>query len=563
MAGHPRCSLAPMVLLAVALVLSQTLQTGAHSHSHGDHDHGHGHGHHHHGHGHGHGHHHDHGHGHSHEGQRMFHGASKWSAEANLPTAEEEIHHHHHGHGHAHDHHGHAHDHHGHAHDEFEEALEHLEEVQDLHEEPLEEEDLDLHQDELVEEVHEDAQQDEPEEDHDDAGTQEDQEEVEVEEEGHDHHHDAHDDHEEAEDHHGHSHDHHGHSHDHHGHSHDHHGHSHDHHGHSHGHASEPAKQEGAAEKRDLVELWMQAIGATLLISAAPFLILFLIPVQSNTDQHQNLLKVLLSFASGGLLGDAFLHLIPHALEPHSHHGDEGHGHSHAKAESNDHGHSHGANHAHMMSVGLWTLGGIVAFLVVEKFVRLLKGGHSHSHGHGHSHGAAKAKDSDAEEEEEEKKEAKTEEKGTDIKVSGYLNLAADFTHNFTDGLAIGASFLVGPAVGMVTTITILLHEVPHEIGDFAILVQSGCTKRKAMCLQLLTAVGALAGTSCSLLAEGVGAAATAWILPFTAGGFVYIATVTVLPELLVGRSSLGQSLMEILALLFGVGMMVLIAEYE
>ena len=67
----------------------------------------------------------------------------------------------------------------------------------------------------------------------------------------------------------------------------------------------------------------------------------------------------------------------------------------------------------------------------------------------------------------------------TDIKVSGYLNLAADFTHNFTDGLAIGASFLVSPAVGAVTTLTILLHEVPHEIGDFAILVQSGCTKKK------------------------------------------------------------------------------------
>lgn len=83
------------------------------------------------------------------------------------------------------------------------------------------------------------------------------------------------------------------------------------------------------------------------------------------------------------------------------------------------------------------------------------------------------------------------------------------------------------------------------------------------MCLQLLTALGALAGTACSLMAEGVGATATAWILPFTAGGFIYIATVTVLPELLAGRSSFGQSLMEILALLFGVEMMVLIAEYE
>ena len=66
-----------------------------------------------------------------------------------------------------------------------------------------------------------------------------------------------------------------------------------------------------------------------------------------------------------------------------------------------------------------------------------------------------------------------------DIKVSGYLNLAADFAHNFTDGLAIGASFLMGQNLGIITTITIFLHEIPHEIGDFAILVQSGCTKRK------------------------------------------------------------------------------------
>lgn len=331
------------------------------------------------------------------------------------------------------------------------------------------------------------------------------------------------------------------------------------------GHAKERMKRAFQAESRDSVELWMQAVGATLLISAAPFLILFLIPVQSNSDQHQNLLKILLSFASGGLLGDAFLHLIPHALAPHSHHGPE----DQSAADEESHGHSHGMAHDHMMSVGLWVLGGIMAFLVVEKFVRLLKGGHSHSHSHSRA-AAPKCKDSDGEQEEKEeakkidkKVKKKAKEESSDIKVSGYLNLAADFTHNFTDGLAIGASFLVSPAVGVITTITILLHEVPHEIGDFAILVQSGCTKKKAMCLQLLTAIGALAGTACSLLAEGVGAAATAWILPFTAGGFVYIATVTVLPELLSGRSSAGQSMMEIAAMLFGVGMMVIIAEYE
>uniref|UniRef100_A0A8C5QJW0 Zinc transporter SLC39A7 n=1 Tax=Leptobrachium leishanense TaxID=445787 RepID=A0A8C5QJW0_9ANUR len=427
------------------------------------------------------------------------------------------------------------------------------------------------------------------------------------------------------EDHHGHSH--HGHSHeDHHGHSHDeHNGHSHGHHGHSHedillgqnkwtvdaiahkieeqirkeaakleasfgkredldhghshgdhGHSHEESRKQDLSshskatrEKLDPLHLWAYAICATLLISAAPFFILFLIPVQSNSSQHQSLLKLLLSFASGGLLGDAFLHLIPHALEPHSHHRETG-----DHAESHGHGHSHDHNHSHMMSVGLWVLAGIIAFLVVEKFVRHLKGGHSHGHSHG-------PKDDSAKEEEEKdggkdgvrqrKKDANSSQKakkskgesaGSDMTVSGYLNLAADFTHNFTDGLAIGASFLVSSNVGIVTTITILLHEVPHEIGDFAILVQSGCTKKKAMMLQLSTALGALAGTACSLLAEGIGEAATLWILPFTAGGFIYIATVSVIPELL-KDSRPSQSIRETFGLLLGVAMMVFIAQCE
>lgn len=67
----------------------------------------------------------------------------------------------------------------------------------------------------------------------------------------------------------------------------------------------------------------------------------------------------------------------------------------------------------------------------------------------------------------------------TSIKVAAYLNMAADFAHNFTDGLAIGASYLAGTTIGVVTMVTVLIHEVPHEIGDFAILVQSGFSKKK------------------------------------------------------------------------------------
>jgi zinc transporter 7 len=195
------------------------------------------------------------------------------------------------------------------------------------------------------------------------------------------------------------------------------------------------------------------------LISIAPFFILFFIPLNNNSFENQSLLKVLLAFASGSLLGDAFLHLIPHALSPHDHHSEEG-SHAHAHSHS-DAGHDHSAQ----TSVGLWILAGIMAFLLVEKAVRNIKGdGHTHSHSHSHSESEKKEKKESEEEKsspkpkrkdatkekEEEKKDdkcAKAEPK-EDIQVAGYLNLAADFAHNFTDGLAIGASYLAGHNIG-------------------------------------------------------------------------------------------------------------------
>lgn len=104
---------------------------------------------------------------------------------------------------------------------------------------------------------------------------------------------------------------------------------------------------------------------------------------------------------------------------------------------------------------------------------------------------------------------------------------------------------------------------MPHEIGDFAILIQSGCSKRKAIFLQLVTALGALSGTLLSLLFESaMSGFAAGCILPFTAGGFIYIATVTIIPELK-EKATLWQSIKEILALVAGVAMMVVISYYE
>ena len=180
------------------------------------------------------------------------------------------------------------------------------------------------------------------------------------------------------------------------------------------------------------------------------------------------------------------------------------------------------------MSVGLGVLAGVLAFLCVEKLVRIMKGGHGHSHNvkpvekkdgdnkkkSTEEKKKKKAKDSDNEDTEESKEEKDSakkvekkeeaalndDEEEEEIKVAGYLNLAADCFHNFTDGLAVGASFLAGESIGMITTLTILFHEVPHEIGDFAILIQSGVPRNKAIMLQLLTAVGAITGCAVSLI---------------------------------------------------------------
>lgn len=311
--------------------------------------------------------------------------------------------------------------------------------------------------------------------------------------------------------------------------------------------------------------IWLHSMGSTLLISAAPFVLLSVIPLD-NSEAMKPRLKVLLAFASGGLLGDAFLHLIPHAAHPHSHAEGEGHNHDHHHGHA--HGHGEGHDHSHDMTIGLWVLGGIIAFLAVEKMVRLMKGGHGHSHGPAPTKTTKPKKSGEDQGEpksdkakKELKKSTKSSNKQAEVEISGYLNLAADFAHNFTDGLAIGASYLAGNSIGIVTTITILLHEVPHEIGDFAILIKSGCSRRKAMLLQLVTALGALAGTALALL--GNTDASATWVLPFTAGGFIYIATVSVLPELLEESTKLAQSLKEIFALLTGVGLMIFIAKFE
>ncbi|CAK9295336.1 unnamed protein product [Gordionus sp. m RMFG-2023] len=349
---------------------------------------------------------------------------------------------------------------------------------------------------------------------------------------------------------------------------------------------------------------------STLLISIAPIFIIMCLPnLATKSSSASSYLRILLGFAAGGLLGDAFLHLIPHSLLEYS-----------ASISSTLDPETREEELEKMYNlVGIRVLSGVLAFLCVDKIMRIVKFEHALDHKHeSHAHlfndvmVKEKAEDlvsfsnnsddqstsglrsrrklnenvsnhldivdkkikgdhSSAYSKSDENNDYDYTTHDIGLKTAAYLNLVADFAHNFTDGLAISASFIAGSSVGILATTTILLHEVPHEIGDYAILIQSGCSKKKAILLQFLTAVGALTGTVLGLASKHYfhSFMSTSWILPFTAGGFIYIAAVTILPELLSkeedkeGSRSLIRCLQEILALIVGIGLMVVLIYYE
>ncbi|KAK5976640.1 ZIP Zinc transporter [Trichostrongylus colubriformis] len=117
-------------------------------------------------------------------------------------------------------------------------------------------------------------------------------------------------------------------------------------------------------------------------------------------------------------------------------------------------------------------------------------------------------------------------------KICAIMNLVANLVDNFTHGLAVGASFLVSPKFGMMTTFAILVHEIPHEVSDFAILLRGDFNRIEAVKAQLVTASGGVFGAFLALWMNTDNLQSADWILPFTAGGFINIALAQILPEL-------------------------------
>lgn len=182
----------------------------------------------------------------------------------------------------------------------------------------------------------------------------------------------------------------------------------------------------------------------------------------------------LTAFAAGALLATAFFDLLPEAAE---------------------HMEELGAD----VNIPLWTLAGILSFFLLERFIH-----HHHSHS------------------------SQTEEKKSIIP----LVIIGDTMHNFTDGVAIAATFLISIPLGIVTSLAVAAHEIPQEIGDFGLMLHKGMARKKVLLINLFSSLAAMAGASLTYIYKDSIEGFLPLILAVTAGFFIYIALANLIPEI-------------------------------
>jgi zinc and cadmium transporter len=210
---------------------------------------------------------------------------------------------------------------------------------------------------------------------------------------------------------------------------------------------------------------------------------------------------ILVSLAVGALLGDVFVHILPEAYE-----------------EMRD-----------PTTVSFLIIGGILIFFILEKVLHW----HHHTMEHAEEH----------------------------VHPIGKMVLMGDGVHNFIDGLMVATSYMVSIEVGIATTIAVILHEIPQEIGNFGVLIHAGYTPKKALWYNFLSALTAVAGAGVALLFGNVSETFAVWLLPITAGGFIYIALSDLIPEL--HKDDTKQGLVQVLAIVVGVACMTALLALE
>ncbi|HBE80531.1 MAG TPA: ZIP family metal transporter [Firmicutes bacterium] len=241
---------------------------------------------------------------------------------------------------------------------------------------------------------------------------------------------------------------------------------------------------------------WIYALISVVIVSAISLIAVIFLAL--GEDKIRKLLLFMVSFAAGGLFGDAFIHLIPESF---------------AKLGSG-------------LFTSLLILSGILFFFILEKFIHWR---HCHNiNFEEHTHPMV------------------------------MINLIGDGAHNLIDGMLIAASYAISIPLGIATTLAVILHEIPHEIGNFGVLVHGGLAVKKALLFNFATALTAVAGAIVALSIGPLIHGFSIVLIPITAGGFIYIAGSDLIPELK-HEVELSHSVLQLISIILGIGVMSLL----
>lgn len=250
-----------------------------------------------------------------------------------------------------------------------------------------------------------------------------------------------------------------------------------------------------------MLTIYIYAFISVIIVSFVSFVGVFSLTLKD--DFVKKYIGLFISLAVGALLGDSFIHLIPETFEK-----------------------SSGPT-----LTGLLIIIGILIFFILEKF---LHWHHCHEPENCITHSN---------------------------KNLAIINLVGDAFHNFIDGAIIAGSFLAGPIIGLSTTIAVIIHEIPQEIGDFGILLHAGLSRKKALFFNFLSALFAFLGLFIVFIFSGI-ENMLSFVLPLTAGGFIYIALADLIPELHKENSTF-KSIFQIITFLLGITTMSLLLLLE
>jgi zinc and cadmium transporter len=243
-------------------------------------------------------------------------------------------------------------------------------------------------------------------------------------------------------------------------------------------------------------QIWIYTLISVFVVSLISLIGVLIIVLRQ--EQIKKILLFMVSFAAGAMLGDVFIHLLPELIE----------------------------EDRFGLMTSFYILSGILIFFILEK---ILHWRHCHQTAtQSHTHPLA------------------------------MMNLVGDAIHNFFDGLLIAGSYLLSIPVGIATTVAVILHEIPQEMGDFGVLLHSGMKIKKALAFNFISALTAVFG---ALIVLGLGVSGhdiTYKIIPITIGGFLYIANADLIPELH-KDVVIKNSIIQLISFLVGVGIMFLL----